>query len=173
MTGTLGAFVTGANPSDMVIDPVVGQYIYEISPTTPFLFVLQINPSTGNISQVGGPGYETANLSAGMTGIAIDPTGRFVYVVNGNTNYINAYLTDVVNGVDYVGTYNITSGTGTQSVVVDPSGQFVYVANKTSNNLSICQINQLTGALTLVNGNFQTTTMVGGAPEYMTTFIVP
>lgn len=168
VTGALAPFVTGNAPADLVIDPVYGQYLYEISPNTPFLYALQIQ-GTGALIQVGGPGYETANLAAGTQGIAIDPTSRFVYVVN-QTGSINAYLTDAVNGVDYVGTYPITGGTGARGVVVDPTGHFVYVSNATSGNLTIFQINEQTGGLTVVNPAFQTLTMVGSSPQYMTTF---
>lgn len=172
ITSTLAPFAVGTTPSDMVIDPIVGQYIYSISNAGNYLFTLQIT-GTGTLTQIGGPGYETANLSGGSEGIAIDPSGKFLYVSNANTNYVNAYLTDPVNGVDYVSTTNITGGTGTTGIVVDPSGNFVYVTNTTSGNITILQINRSTGNLTVINPAFQTSTMVGASPVYMATFNTP
>jgi len=107
--------------------------------------------------------------------IAVDPTGKFAYVINGGCGYGS-----------YVSMYTINSATGalapieppattygyglyTESVTVDPSGKFVYATNsgnvfdyssEADGNLAMYTIDTTTGALTStgpitgeINGN--------------------
>jgi 6-phosphogluconolactonase len=95
--------------------------------------------------------------------VAVDPSGRFVYVANAGPNA-------GFNGIPGdVSAYTINGGTGAltlvpgspfpagqrpQSVAVDPTGRFVYVANAglNGNGVSAYTINGGTGALAAVPG---------------------
>ena len=110
--------------------------------------------------------------------IAVDPTGKFAYVMDGgcdgNGGYVSMYTINPTTGalasigppVSTYG-YGIYSGSGVNagSVVVDPFGKFAYVTNSgdvwdygdgADGTVAMYAINATTGALTsagTINGN--------------------
>ncbi len=106
--------------------------------------VYSINQTTGALTEVGAP------IAAGMypESIAVDPSGKFAYVVNaGLSNTVLVYTINQTTGALTAGTA-VATGTTPVSIAVDPSGKFAYVANYNSNNVSVYTINPTTGALT-------------------------
>lgn len=86
--------------------------------------------------------------------LAVDPSGRFVYVADSHSNWVAAFTINAASGtLTPVPGSPFPAGTGPASVTVEPSGQFVYVTNIDSNNVSAFIINGATGALTLVPGS--------------------
>jgi 6-phosphogluconolactonase len=102
--------------------------------------------------------------------IAVDPAGKFVYVMNGGcsggaSGYVSMYTIDPTTGTlasigPPVSTYDISGSPG--SGVVAPSGKFVYVTNpgnawdSDDGSVEMYAINATTGALTspvTINGN--------------------
>lgn len=80
------------------------------------------------------------------TGIAIDPTSRFVYATDSVQNQLIVFdvesdgsLQPLLNGPFQTGTFPV-------DVTVDPRGLYLYVSNFNSNNVSEFSINQATGA---------------------------
>jgi DNA-binding beta-propeller fold protein YncE len=67
--------------------------------------------------------------------VTVDPTGRFVYVANFNSNTVSMYVINQSNGTLSTKT-DYSTGTNPFSVSVDPTGRFVYVANYGSNSVS-------------------------------------
>jgi DNA-binding beta-propeller fold protein YncE len=61
----------------------------------------------------------------------VDPTGKFVYVANANSNNISAYSIGPTGALTPIGVPVATGGTP-GSVAVDPTGKFVYAANQTA-----------------------------------------
>jgi DNA-binding beta-propeller fold protein YncE len=114
------------------------------------------------------PGSLTATLVPGGTvnggfaagtlpgGIAVDPTGSFIYITDSATNQIYAY-----NQFQYVPTPVRSSpyptGNDPLGVTVDPRGLYVYVANYGSNTISAYAITVSTGALAGAATGGQTT----------------
>ena len=87
-------------------------------------------------------------------GLAVEPSGRFVYTADNNAGTVSAYVVDAGNGaLTPVGTY--ASGQCPRSLTVDPSGKFVYVPNEcgTTVGVWVYAIDGTTGALTLVPGS--------------------
>jgi YVTN family beta-propeller protein len=101
--------------------------------------------------------------------IAVDPTGKFAYVMNGGCNggvggFVSMYTINPTTGAlasigPPVWTYDADSP---GSMAVDPSGKFVYVANPGDpwspdyGSVSMYSINATTGALTytgMLSGN--------------------
>ncbi len=91
-----------------------------------------------------GPG---ANTGSSPQSVAIDPTGRFAYVANWNSNDVSVYTVNQATG-ELTGGTTVAAGTNPYSVAVDPTGKFVYVANGGGNTVSAYTIDQVTGALT-------------------------
>jgi 6-phosphogluconolactonase len=125
-----------------------------------------------------GPGGGTSNsltftITIGAVNpqaIAVDPAGKFAYVMNGGCNggassYVSMYTIDPTTGTlasigPPVPTYDISDEPG--SLTVAPSGKFVYVTNPgdawvpDDGSVAMYTINATTGALTstgTINGN--------------------
>ena len=84
--------------------------------------------------------------------MAVDPTGKFAYVANANSNNVSAYSIGANGALTPVPGSPFAAGTCPISVAVDPTGKFAYVANADTNNVSAYSIGA-NGALTPVPGS--------------------
>jgi 6-phosphogluconolactonase (cycloisomerase 2 family) len=131
------------------------------------------NPTTGALTVLGDTPYNstlktyqsvgTAAL-AGVkpSAVAIDPTGRYVYVVDEAQNlgygyqisYLaTGYTTPLVSNPFTTGLYPV-------AITIEPRGKYVYVANYNSNTVSSYSLTSATGALggSAAVGNFAVST---------------
>ncbi len=99
------------------------------------VLVMGIDPTSGALTNAG-----TKGAGQGPSSVAVDPSGRFAYVVNDTSNDVWALHSP---NIPPIGT-----GTKPRSVVVDPTGQFMYVANNKSNDVSMYRIDPAGGTLT-------------------------
>jgi 6-phosphogluconolactonase len=87
-------------------------------------------------------------------GVAVDPTGQFVYVPNNGSNNVSGYAINATSGVlKAVKGSPFAAGANTDGVAVDPLGKFAYAANDSSNNVSAYAINSTSGALQQAKGS--------------------
>jgi 6-phosphogluconolactonase (cycloisomerase 2 family) len=94
-----------------------------------------------------------ANVAAGTDSryVAVDPSGKFVYVANFGSNDVSMYTVDAATGaLKPISSGTVTAGVSPVSIAIDPSGKFVYVVNFGSNDISVYGIDAATGALTLI-----------------------
>jgi 6-phosphogluconolactonase len=104
----------------------------------------------GALTPVPGSPFTTGSEPVG---VAVDPTGQFVYVANGRTFAVSAFRIDATNGaLTPVPGSPFSTGQFAFSVTVDPTGQFVYVASEDS-RLWGYTIDGGSGALTPVPGS--------------------
>ena len=86
--------------------------------------------------------------------MAVDPQGRFAYVVNAVDNNVSGYRIDAnqrrASRRSMAAIFR--AGKFPRSLVVDPGGRFACVANQVGNNVSVFRISE-TGALTEINGS--------------------
>jgi filamentous hemagglutinin family protein len=153
-------FSTGTNPYSISIDPS-SQYAYVVNSNSNSVSAFAINASTGALVPVAcgsGAGCSGGNFASGNFPIHVDvdPTGKFVYVVNNSSNDISAYAINTGTGaltlIPCVGSAgcsgnNYATGTLPYSFTIDPSGKFAYVPNQGSNDVTSYSINAETGAL--------------------------
>jgi 6-phosphogluconolactonase len=112
-----------------------------------------IEATTGVLTSMG-------KIMAGVSpsSIAIHPSGKFVYVVNNDSNDISMYTLNLTTGdLVSIGTLAATAG----SIVIHPSGKFAYVTS--SGGVAMYTIDTTTGALT-----FAGTTASGSTPDSIT-----
>jgi YVTN family beta-propeller protein len=105
-----------------------------------------INATTGALTSTGSimgncPGLCVPNA------VAVDPTGKFAYVTNFQSNDVSMYTINATTGA-LTSIDTIAAGTEPVSVAVDPAGKFAYVTNFESNDVSMYTIDATTGALT-------------------------
>jgi PKD repeat protein len=152
--------VTGA--LSRVGSPVSAEHPYALAvrPGDDFLYALYsgesaipgnvraygINRNTGDIASAGEP----VNTGLDARSIAIDPSGRFLYVANYGSNTISAYTINSRTGALTSSGAPVTAGGGPSCIAVDPTGRFAYVVNSGANTVSIFSVNGSTGALTSV-----------------------
>jgi DNA-binding beta-propeller fold protein YncE len=88
-------------------------------------------------------------------GIAIDPSGQFLYVSNSADNTVSGFKVDPTAGtLTTMGAAVATGATGVETtatgIVVDPSSQYLYVTNGDSattnaSSISLMKITAVTG----------------------------
>jgi 6-phosphogluconolactonase (cycloisomerase 2 family) len=131
----------GVGPTSLAVDPT-GKFAYVANEGCPDAFygsvsMYTINPTDGTLTSAGPP---LTSGDFGADSVAVDPSGRFVYVANwGEGNTAGSVSSYAING-----TTGILTPTGTMvapcaslslgscapwSLAVHPSGKFVYVAN--------------------------------------------
>jgi len=83
--------------------------------------------------------------------IALEPSGRFAYVGNIDSNDISVFTLDLNTGTLAMLGSPVPTGSGPRSVLVGPTGNVSYTANQNSDQVSEFSINPNTGALTLLD----------------------
>lgn len=88
------------------------------------------------------------------TGLAVDPTGRFVFIANAGSNNISAYAVESGTGtLRALPGGSFATGSRPVSLAIDRSGRFLYVANSESSDISAFAIGTASGALARVAGS--------------------
>jgi 6-phosphogluconolactonase (cycloisomerase 2 family) len=137
---------TGTNPATLIVDP-----------TNKFAYVGNFganaaNPPAGpgTISQysIGADGSLTPNTVAatvvsgsGPNSMAIDPTGKYLYVANLGDNNLGQYTINPDGTLVAMLTPTVATGVRPFGVTIHPTGKFVYVANSTDNTISQYSVN--------------------------------
>jgi 6-phosphogluconolactonase (cycloisomerase 2 family) len=164
MSGAAATAPAGSGPSAIVIDPSA-KFLYAANLGDNTINQYTIN-ADGTLSSIinGGAPAGTVNTGQRPAGMAIDPTGRFVYVAGQNDGTISQYTVGVDGGLTPMPTAHVYAGAGPSSVTVDPTGKYVYVTNRGDTTISEFSINGTTGALTLL-----TTVQAGTHPTALAT----
>lgn len=185
--GTLGTPVTNGGaqyvglqcfPTGVAVTPN-GSYVYVtntnsvvVTTSAPTTAAPPATPGTcpaqGTVSGfgVGSSGTLTAipgsPFSAGSTptGIAIDPTSRFIYVTDSVQNQLIVYDIETAGALFPLTNGPFATGTFPVGVVVDPRGEYLYVTNYNAATVSEYAIAQSNGVPSAGNSP----TMNAGAP---------
>jgi len=163
---TPATVATGANnfgSEEMAVDPA-GKFVYVAnlgSNATDLATVSMytINSSTGVLTPT-----TPATVATGFfpQGIAIDPSGKFVYTANSDDNTVSMFTINSSTGVLTPTTPpSVATGWSPLSVTVDPSGRFAYAANQDDDTVSMYSVNASTGVLTPLT---PATVPTGGSP---------
>lgn len=83
------------------------------------------------------------------TGIAIDPTSRFLYATDSVQNQIIAYTIQSAGVLDPLINGPFTTGIFPVNITVDPRGEYIYVTNYNSSTISEYTLTQSTGTPSL------------------------
>jgi uncharacterized protein (TIGR03437 family) len=126
----IAAVSVGENPTGVAVNPA-GTYVYVANqgdingfvPDSTIGSVSAINTATNTVSA-------TVNVGGPRGGIAVNPTGTYVYVTNNNSVSVINTATNAIAATVSVGNEPI-------GVAVNPAGTYVYVANSGSNTVSV------------------------------------
>jgi YVTN family beta-propeller protein len=151
-TGVLtlvGVVAAGGRAISVAVDPM-GKFAYVANASNGFpgeaddVSMYTINTTSGTLTSIG-----TIAAGAFPSAIAVDPSGKFAYVTNSNSNDVSMYTINAATAA-LTSLGLIAAGTNPASMAVDPSGKFAYVTNSGSNDVSMYTINAATGALTSI-----------------------
>lgn len=121
-TAVAGSPFAGKNGvQGMVIDPA-GKFLYVVERQDPGVLAYSIDATTGALTPVPGSPFLIANSF--LTGIAVDPAGKNVYISNGG-GVIHRF-TIGSNGALTQSAFT-PAPFGASAVVFDPKGRFLYV----------------------------------------------
>jgi|HubBroStandDraft_1064217.scaffolds.fasta_scaffold00233_11 6-phosphogluconolactonase len=147
------AVATGANgfgAEGLAVDPA-GRFAYVANlmsnaadDATVAMFT--INSSTGVLTPT-----TPATVPTGYfpQGIAIDPSGRFVYTANSDDNTVSMFTINSSTGVlTPTAPAAVAAGSSPGFMTVHPSGKFAYASNQDDDTISMYTINSSTGVLT-------------------------
>lgn len=98
--------------------------------------------------------YQGYHAGVTPSAIAIEPTGRFVYVTDKTSNQILGYSIDTTNTGNLTALLSSPFGTGLfpVSLTIDPRGKYLYTANFNSGSVSSFAIDTASGSLSGVAG---------------------
>jgi 6-phosphogluconolactonase len=136
------------------------QFAYVVNYTSRDVSGYTIDSTTGALTPISGSPFPAEAAEIGALSVAVDPTGRFAYVLNhGGPDSVSGYAIDPSSGaLTFISRFAFPVLTAPTAVAVDPSGRFVYVANATGGafpggNVLGFTINSTSGELTPVPGS--------------------
>jgi DNA-binding beta-propeller fold protein YncE len=151
-------FTTGGTyPSYVAFDPS-GKCAYVSNYYSSYVTAHYIDASTGALWPMPGSPFAMSGNTSGSYAIAVDPAGKFVYVLNMGSGNISVFSRDTSTGAltEVSGSpFKIGSGssTGPASIAIDPWGKFAFVSDFFANSVSVFALDGLTGAITEIAGS--------------------
>jgi len=151
-------FAVHAGPRSITVDPS-GKFMYvangALRDVRANVSAFTIDATTGALAPISGPPSPGGDEP---TSVAVDPSGKFLYVAYAMSGTVSAFTINATNGaLTPVEGSPFVTGSFPSSVAVDPGGKFLYVANQGSllgvGDVSAFTINVTTGALTPVSGS--------------------
>jgi 6-phosphogluconolactonase (cycloisomerase 2 family) len=138
-------------------NPPIYLYALEGNGGTNPLHVYAVNSSTGGLTEVSGSPFPAGQSPFDL---AVDPTGRYVYVINSLSNDISAYAVSASTGMlTPVPGSPFPTGPNPIAISIDPTGRFLYVSSfnvtsaGTENDLYVYSIDSTSGALAALSGS--------------------
>lgn len=185
---------SGVTPTHTIAAAGDGPYSIAVDPAGQFAYVVNYNADTVSAYSITGTTLTPLDMDAFTGGvqntiatgnapraIAIDPSGKFAYVVNYLDNSVSAYSIDAAgvlaridsDGATTANETSIPAKVGPVAIAIYPAGGYAYVAND-DGNVSAYNINPTTGALTgldvdgVGNGSDNTFIAAGPTPSSIT-----
>jgi probable HAF family extracellular repeat protein len=126
------------------------QYAYVAIADSGQVYGYQLNATDGNLTALEGSPFPNSGY-AGLSSIAADPAGRFLYATSQyaptNKNVLGFRMDRLTGGLTPLPGSPFSAGATASAIAIDPSGRFAYVANFQANSVSAFKIDQGTGGL--------------------------
>lgn len=139
----------GSFPNSTLVVDAAGNFLYMADFDADGVRVFPIASDGSLGGEISGSPFFSGT---GAKDIALDPTGKFAYVINDGDTNVTAFRVDTNTGsLTFVG--NTNTGVSPFGLTVDSSGKFLYVTNQSDGNVSAYSINSNSGALSPVAGS--------------------
>ena len=144
-TGAFTPLGKSSSSANQLIPHPSGMFVYSLNAGNT-ISVLNVDPVSGALSASAVPA--TPAVGTGTEFAALDPSGRWLYVVDGTSNMVFAFSVNQSTGaLTAIGTGTAT-GSSPLQVLVAPNDQFVYVINSSAAGSVSAYSIGATGALT-------------------------
>jgi 6-phosphogluconolactonase len=152
--------LTPADPDSVALDPGAGPRHVAFAPSGKFLYVAnELASSVTVFAYESGSGalhrlHTVPTLAAPFAGtntaaeIAVDATGRYLYVSNRGDDSIAVFSIDPDSGGLTPVERAPSGGRAPRSFVIDPGGEWLLAANQGSNSINLFRIDPRSGRLT-------------------------
>jgi DNA-binding beta-propeller fold protein YncE len=191
--GASGALTAlASSPFSVATASLIAPYGVAASPIGQFIYVTDLHQAPPTLPAGAGSvdlySYDgtgaltfvaTYPVGTGPYGIAIDPSGQFLYVSNGVDGTVSGFTIDPTAGTlistgaaVLTGASSVTVAAPATALVVDPSSQYLYVANgdgpttgsspPAGSTISVMAIDQATGQPALVGAPVPASNTGGG-----------
>jgi 6-phosphogluconolactonase (cycloisomerase 2 family) len=161
---SLGAPVAvGSDPQSLTVDPS-GRHLYVPNLVSRDISAFDIDVGSGVLTPVPGSPF-TAPQLWGFTQlpweVAVEPSGRFAYVINMGSMTLSSYSIDAATGALTPSGYMVTVGDPPKAIAVGPTGRHAYIALEGApGNVTVHEIDPATGEMSistmLPTGNWPT-----------------
>jgi 6-phosphogluconolactonase len=142
LTPVSGSPFAGCAPYSLAIDPF-SKFLYGANLGSVCAYTIN---ASGALTPVTGSPFFTGGTSP--VWVAAEPSGKYLYAVNQNSNNVTGFSIDAGTGaLTQIAQSPFSTGTMPVSMTIDPSGNFAYVVNQGSGNVTEFAINSATGAL--------------------------
>jgi 6-phosphogluconolactonase (cycloisomerase 2 family) len=145
-------YAVGAGPNGITIDPT-GKFLYVASLIGGNFSGFTIDSGTGSLSPLSGSPYAVvvSNTVTPLSAVALDLSGKFLYVTALNANKVYAYTINSNNGEpNPIANSPFSTGGGPAFISTDADGQFLFVGNQSTSNVSVFRITSSSGTLTSI-----------------------
>jgi 6-phosphogluconolactonase (cycloisomerase 2 family) len=147
---------TGNAPDWVIVDPL-DRFVYVSNSLDGTVGGWTLGTGGALTPMTGSPFAAGFGTGARPGVIAIDPTGRFLYVTDPINSEVVAFNIDQSTGaLSAMAGSPIAVGNGAFGEAIDPSGQFMYVGNSYDSTISMFTLNAANGNLTPVPGSPRT-----------------
>ena len=162
VTTTLPTVNGPAEPSSVTL--AAGKFLFVSDFVANAVSAFSVDSSTGMLTEVAGSPFPVQS-GQGASGLSSDPSGKFLFVAQPNTNEVAAFTISGSGVLTAVAGSPFPAGTTPTNTVVDPSGKFLYVSDSEDALGSIWAftIDSGTGVLTEIPGS-PFATLVNGGP---------
>ncbi len=126
----------------------INSFAYVYSEVNPFgLSLFRVDSESGALTSIGSVSFSPADRP--NSGLAVHPTGRFVYATTANPSpgYISLYLVDPMTGALTLSPTTYQAANSPRAMTVDPTGRFLYAANNLGDTVSTLAVDLVNGSL--------------------------
>ncbi len=140
---------TGFFPQSIAIDPG-GRFVYTANSDDDTVSMFTINQTTGVLTPTNPPAISTYVPSSNAqnsdpVGLTTDPSGKFLYVVNGEEDTISMFEIDQTTGLlRPTAPATVHTALFPFAITVSPNGKFAYVPNNDSGGAIVNGVSQYT-----------------------------
>ena len=145
-------YAVGAGPNGIIVDNS-GKFLYVASLLGGNFSGFSIDSGSGALAPLSGSPYAVAVSTTviSLSAVAVDRSGKFLYVTALNANKVYAYTINSTTGVPTgIANSPFATGGGPAFISIDADGQFLFVGNQSTSNVSVFRITSSSGTLTSI-----------------------
>lgn len=156
LTAAAGSPFTGTSGVEAAAIHPAGEFLAAGGGAT--ILVYPLDP----VTRFPGASVGAGSSSSTVSGLAFDPTGRFLYVIDDGADELQAFGVNPSTGALSAIGSALGTAAGPSDLAVSPDGRFLYVACETGNTVETYRLDVLTGGPTL-----DSTAAVPGGPAHL------